>query len=1062
MAAFLFMKQARSTIALENIEEVIEAESSPEWATLAGQQQYFTPDTLAAYCRQFLPAQNPATVIDPQCGGGGLLKELGGWGTTRYGLDIDNRIEGTGWRFMNTQFMKFKEVLDELYPDLRWVCGNANPPFGKRWPDGKGGVIDSTLATWNFLIERCSYGHFISNQKTIERLGIDKHPFVYRYETKADVWPQCEVVIGIVWYKNPAEPRVSNYSELDAAWMKLKEILAEEMQNRPKFNIYLDHKGYLQTYLSVRTTVKRKLTREQILRLHRVKGTHPLTLTTEEETRDLMQELVTCGLYTIEAVAEKAIHDALAEVSKVSCPIMPVTDFETVAYADEEETLECITTVRNERMEFTAGRRYKLSTGTYKFIEKFQRNKVHFDEERSQMFTRQHDCTLSGQDRYIAILDDKGNIRRFMDKPQRESSDLDESILWHIFKKPVVRTVVEVTPTLFEQNLAVLHSCELLAGYGYYQGQLPYLARVACKGYGLVAGATGTGKTLMAISLLAMKGLKRALIIAPQGTMRSSDCAEEEDEEEAEEYNASQWVSEIAKFVPYLQVWELFSEADYLRIKSQNGGELPPGVYITYYQAMFLNGARESAPQNWDDAKLNKLLSREEWGPIAKLPSMAEDERYWCDSIGKEVNGIRCILHPCLATKVGHLFDMVMLDEAHLCTNLEANVTQMMIRLQPRYRYALTATPIPNIVSNLFSLAGWLAVENWYLGGLRNAAWPYAREELGKFNGTFLSEERDLTQEQMNTQRDRDWRGKCVKKAPVISSPARLLKLIKPFMAYISKKECNPDYEEPKIVDVRVPMGVEQSKLYAHFLNRGNVPGRHPLVRARRQTAYLRAICADPAGFEKGGPKVHSNLNPKVIATLELVRDILSQGEQVVIISARVGLTNTLERYLTEAGVSIARIDSTISPANHSYQANLFKKKKAQVMLMGIKCAAAHSFSQCKYEIITSLEYSNGPFDQAKGRVDRVNSRPGVTIYCILHQRSIEETMFDVVATKQDAATICLLGKRIPRDFKPVDMSEVLANSISRFDVSGATPESECELAWPKLRDAIRGGLIYV
>ena len=56
-------------------------------------------------------------------------------------------------------------------------------------------------------------------------------------------------------------------------------------------------------------------------------------------------------------------------------------------------------------------------------------------------------------------------------------------------------------------------------------------------------------------------------------------------------------------------------------------------------------------------------------------------------------------------------------------------------------------------------------------------------------------------------------------------------------------------------------------------------------VRARKQGAYLRGICCDPAGFEHhtlDSPKVSSNMNPKVIAILELTRDLLSRGEQQV------------------------------------------------------------------------------------------------------------------------------------------------------------------------------------
>jgi len=286
------------------------------------------------------------------------------------------------------------------------------------------------------------------------------------------------------------------------------------------------------------------------------------------------------------------------------------------------------------------------------------------------------------------------------------------------------------------------------------------------------------------------------------------------------------------------------------------------------------------------------------------------------------------------------------------------------------------------------------------------------------------------------------------------------LKLIKPTVAYISKEECNPAYEKPEIIDVRVPMGHEQSKLYAHFLDRAHIPCKHALTRARKQTAWLRNVCADPEGFTHGGPAVSSNMNPKTIAILELTRDMLGEGEQVTIICARVGQTNTLQQMLVVAFFALARIDFTVPVAQLSAQANLFKSGMARVMLMGIKCAAAHSFSQCKYEIIASLEYSFGPFEQAKGRVDRVNSRPGVKVFVILHKDSLEELQFETVALKGDAAVICLRGQRLPRDFKPVEIGELLAKSMERFDVSGSTPESECEAEWPKLRDAITKSLL--
>lgn len=812
------------------------------------------------------------------------------------------------------------------------------------------------------------------------------------------------------------------------------------------------------------------LSRDEMVKLARIDKCHPLTLVQEVETRRLLEYFLSVGIYTIQPEARAAITAALEQSKTAACPIMPATNFETVAYADELDRLECIADVTLPNptnpswpAKFSKGRKYPIHTGSYRFTDKFTRRKMHFDEQTKTQHAMDHDCTRSGQDRYIEVKDDSGYNRRFMDRPERPGFDFEEAQLWEIFHKPEVKTIAERHPELVDQNLAVLRSCEMLAGYEYYPGQRTYLSRVAAKDCGLIAAATGVGKTLCAISLLAMKGPTRALIIAPQGTMRSSkeDAADEfdEDGEEGTEFmNASQWIKEINRFAPYLQIWEIFSYEDYQRICSVNGGKLPPGVYVSYYQAMFQNGGRETAPQSWNDEKLNQWAKTNGFSEL----ELTGGKRYWCDTVGQERNGIRCIMEPCLATRIGHEFDGVFLDEAHVCCNLSTNVSQMMIRLQPKYRYAFTATPIPNIISNLFSLMGWLSVPEWYKGKRRNAAWPYAREEIGKFNDTFLSMERDHTQEMLNRRADPHWRGKCTRVSPVISSPARLLKLLKPTMAFISKEGVNPDYRPPKLVDVRVPLGREQAKLYEFYLDRGNIPAKHPLIRARKQTAWLRGICADPAHFAHGGeytPKVKSNMNPKVISILELTRDLLMEGEQVLIINSRVGLTDTIQDRLVEAGVSIARIDSTISPEQHAYQANLFKKRKTMVMLMGLKCAASYSFEQCKYTVIGSIEYSPGPLSQACGRTDRVNSRPGVTIYCILTKDSIEEVMYDTTCTKDDAATICLKGKRVPRNFIPVDASEILVNAIEKFDISGATPESECEQKWPQLRDAIRASV---
>ena len=1100
------IKEARSGTMPENLQEILDASVSAKQALVGGQNQYELPPAFASFFAALLPA-TPECILDPQCASGNLVREGIPYWVRKLGFEIDRRFEGVddGVHRVIGNCVDVWEAITDLFPEMRFECQVANPPFGVRWRTPTGNC-DSSEYTWDRMMSLASpagYGYFVSNHKTIERLGLHRDRRVLLYQVfPAGIWPRCEVEIGVVHFDNsPLRPPreevryttldlsehaetaarikahyqahqedrtqgASDWSDIYGAILKIREVLAEEHANRKPWNVWLDQSGMLRIYLSTRTQVKRKLTREDVLRMGRVNKAHPYSLAVEKETRLLLNELVSCGFYSIEAKAKAAITSALADVNRAACPLMPPTVFGSVAYADEEDTLLCRADLVNpdgQRL-FTQGQKYPIDTASYRFTEQFTRNKPHFDDENGGMTTLVHQCTRTGTDRYIAIRDNLGHRHRFMDKPQDEQGyDHSEDTLIATFQIPQVQTVAEVYQEQYERNLRCLSTCEMLADFKFYPGQLSYLARVGVRDYGVVAAATGAGKTLFAISLIQMKGPKRALIIAPQGTMKAAKCDEDDDDDvQAPEVHASQWLAELNRFAAGIPVFQIFNRADYDRILELNDGVLPEGaIYVTYYQALFSNGARETAPESWDDARLEREC-QQILGAKVKLPAPPEATlsiQYWCDSVGHEKDGIRCIVRPCLATEIGSQFDAVLLDEGHICCNLDAQVTQMLIRLQPRYRYVLSATPLPNVITNLFSLMGWVAVPDWYKGGRRNSAWPYAREDIARFQETFLVLERDLTQERLNEAVARragnlNYRGsRCEKPSPIISSPARLLKILSPNMAYISKAMCNPDYREPKLVDVRVPMGQEQTELYVWFMHRGNIAGKNPLVRARKQITYLRNICADPAGFTHGGPRESSNFNPKQVAILELVRDIVNRGEQVVVVCARKGQTNSLQAALRDARVLVSRIDSTIPADQHSRQSNLFKAKRTQVMLMGMKCAVAHSFSECPNMVIGSLEYSWGSLDQARGRIDRVNSKCDRMIYCVLHQHSIEEIIFDTVGTKSDSSAICLQGKRVPRDFKPVDMSEVLAQAITDFKDTGMD-ERQCEAQWPRLRDS--------
>lgn len=623
-------------------------------------------------------------------------------------------------------------------------------------------------------------------------------------------------------------------------------------------------------------------------------------------------------------------------------------------------------------------------------------------------------------------MDDGGNKVRFLSDASTASNDIPEDKLWDFFKKPVVRTVAEVNPAEHARLLSLLDSHEVLSNFEYYPGQKDYIARHASRDSSFLAGDVGVGKSLMAVSLILLKGAKRVLLIAPKGTIEGTD------------YDPSQWFDEIRYFAPGYPIHELYGREDLNRLTGKGRRELPEGVFITYPEAFFLNRAEEH---------IGRQASVPDFCERYELPFNINTTPDYLDGVGDHNrHGVYGIIKPSLMTLCGDVWDMVLLDEAHLVgCNPATQRGKSLLRLRATYRYALSATPFPNYVSDVFAIMGWLAVEDWYCGR-RNVVWPYAPHEFARYKGQYLTRETDTT-ERARLLNQGQSASAATKLSTIISKPARLLKLLRPLLVFISKEQCNPRLVGCETIDVRVPMGTSQRKLYEQAL-------REPAENTLARYGNLRNLCADPATCNynlRTDRPLRSNFNPKLMTILQLVQQCLEKGEQVLVTSSRVGQTDEIARRLGEAQVDFSRIDST--SRDHAHQSNEFKAGHTRVMLMGVKCAVGHSFSNCPNMIIGSLEWSFGALHQAKGRVWRLNSPRPVKIWCVLNADSIEELMFDKVARKGDAATLCLHGRRVSREFVPLQAADVLSDHLSAYAAGSTQDEAACEKAWPELRE---------
>jgi hypothetical protein len=801
-------------------------------------------------------------------------------------------------------------------------------------------------------------------------------------------------------------------------------------------SIYLDSSGHV--VIHIPPEIEARLPGSLLLPLQReVNGKPVEEIASHSYYWNLIQEAAArVDEFILYPGCRTRLREERAKAHFLQAPIMPPSDMELSAFLDRESELVCVN--HHPEIPLTIGKKYPVSTWEAPRESRFRRDVPTWDDQTGFPTVKPHTIQVSSVHWVIAIDDDHGKQWMFTDQ-EAVGDRLTTEDLWKIFERPVVPTVKELVPEKYQANWDKLTELAILSGFEWFPNQQDYIARLACKDFGIAAAETGVGKTLIAIALAWVKDVDRVMIVAPKGVIKGKH--------EGFEYVPSQWEREIERFCPIWPIHRVHNRDQLDWLMKDHNGTMPRGIYVCYPQALFTNGAVESLGPSMLEADVCGMLG---------VPPHPIDPVYYRAGIGDSRNGIKCVIKPSLATVIGSAFDMIILDEAHFMQSLDSQITQGVLRLQSRYRYGLTATPIPDVVDNVFALAGWIAVPDWFLGKKLNPAWPYTVTCLKRFQKNFMSKEEDLTR---SAERVRQKKGRIKTVSPIISSPSRLLRSLKPILAYINKERCNPDLVPKTVTEVRVPFGRQQAILYRRYLNQKMIPSSKDEHKAVIQQTVLRSICADPATCQYNDGSVRSNFNAKAYTVMELITQALERGEQVVVVSSRTGITDEIAKRLRQVRVDYTRIDGELNSDYHSAQADLFKRGVSRVLLMGIKLAQGFSFDRCPNLIVTSLEWNFKTREQAFGRVWRMTSTLPAKIWVVLHEHSIEEVMYDKVATKESAVRLCLEGRYLPDNYSPVSGAALLANHIIQLNAEGAQSlhdESYYENLWPSLAERLK------
>jgi hypothetical protein len=386
-----------------------------------------------------------------------------------------------------------------------------------------------------------------------------------------------------------------------------------------------------------------------------------------------------------------------------------------------------------------------------------------------------------------------------------------------------------------------------------------------------------------------------------------------------------QWLDEFAKFWPGQEVRQLTRD-------SIVDGHVAPGIWMSYHEEFLLN----------------------EGGLVRHVAAAA--------------------------------FDMVILDEGHLRQNPNTKMGDRLWLLEPRYRYVLTATPIPNRIADIYPICRWIRPDLTF-------KYNDQREWIELADG-----------------------GRKELEPAVPLSPSLFAMELKRIVVAVRKVDLRPDLP-PLTIDIhRIGMNEDQARVYSFFENQWKPERGAGGTVTRLRITHLRAACATPnavsvrAGYE-GGPVLFGRPSLRDIAVLGRIGQVvISMGEQVVVGCARTEQNDYYARHLVEKGIPFARIDSTKPAWAHAAQASLFKSGHARVMLIGVKCAYGYSFPECNHGILASPEWGLGTILQYLGRYYRLNSQRPVDCQIYICKGTIEEPMVHQLGLKESAANAVLFG----------------------------------------------------
>ena len=315
-------------------------------------------------------------------------------------------------------------------------------------------------------------------------------------------------------------------------------------------------------------------------------------------------------------------------------------------------------------------------------------------------------------------------------------------------------------------------------------------------------------------------------------------------------------------------------------------------------------------------------------------------------------------------------FSYMIIDEAQNIKNHATQTAKAVKAVPCRRRFALTGTPIENSLSELWSIFDYLmpGILNTYKRFKENYEQPVAIDRDGQAAG-------------------------------------RLRKMIRPFILRRLKKDVLKELPDKLEEVVFSRMGQEQRRIYDANLQQlvlslkkqGPEEFKAGKIEVLAALTRLRQLCCDPS-------LAYENYNggaAKVETCLELVRNGVAAGNQILVFSQFTQVLDILKKLLEKEGVGYYLLTGATPKEKRAEMANAFNQDGTPVFLISLKAGGTGlNLTAASMVIHFDPWWNMAAQNQATDRAHRIGQKQVVTVYKLIMKDTLEEKILSLQERK--------------------------------------------------------------